>query len=94
VAASPGPCLANSYPIQLASFVVLFEREIVVALIILFRALYANKLVSEHWFVLPCFQPSFVVVLLMFVRFGLFPRCAYAQPSLGDSVLVSFAKTR
>jgi hypothetical protein len=44
--------------------------------------------------VLPCLQPSFVVLLLPFVQSGLFRRCALAQPLLGNFVLVSRTKTR
>jgi hypothetical protein len=78
------------------TIVILFALMIVllVCRIVLFRAFRVNKLVSEHWFVLPCLQPSFIVVLLLFVQSNLFPRCAFAQSLLGDFILVSSAKIK
>jgi hypothetical protein len=42
----------------------------------------SHQLVSEHWFVLPCLQLSFLAILLLFIQSGLFSRCVFAQTSL------------
>jgi hypothetical protein len=62
----PCSCLPRPSPRQtlILTITILFALMIVLFVcgIILFRALHANKLVSEHEFVLSFLQPSFIVV--------------------------------